>query len=91
MKDSEARKSSRDNLLAIGYLNKRIEELEENKLEIKDCPKCKHPAPAWWTLYSKEGCIGMSPSIFSCYQCLTCGTKFKCTQKNVCELIEEKK
>lgn len=43
-------------------------------ISIKDCPKCKHPVLA------KGYC--------EIYQCLTCGVKFRCTEKCVCEVID---
>ena len=58
-------------------------------VSIKDCPNCKHPALAKWDnsdLLSKDGeCIFAS----GYNQCLSCGTKFTCSAKGVCEIIKD--
>ena len=57
-------------------------------LSLKDCPQCKHPVLARY--------IDVPPYLARFYkirqshfQCLTCGAKFTCTEKQVCELIKE--
>ena len=66
--------------LALGYLQKRCDEL--GNLSIKDCPKCKHTALAQ---YKHEQTLTIGGLFY--YQCLTCGTKFTCSNKCVCEII----
>ncbi len=58
---------------------------------IKDCPKCNHPVLA---IHHKQNLMGhwLHPEIHDAgdyYQCLTCGSKFTCTNKRVCELVKE--
>lgn len=62
---------------------------------IKDCPKCKHPVLAVVTPQRinevtpqdvLDGIRGWTPAH---HQCLTCGSKFTCSEKCACELIEE--
>ena len=52
-------------------------------LDINDCPKCEHPVLAKGIFIT-----GIQP-IFDGrgFQCLTCGSRFTCTEKCVCELV----
>ena len=54
-------------------------------ISIKDCPACKHPVLA----LNHKGTSGTEVISVSWdyYQCLTCGSKFTCSEK--CELIDE--
>jgi len=97
VKDSEVREKARFNELAISYLTTRIEKLEGRMPEVKDCPECKHPVLAIThpyrtisitNVHTGSGCTRVDDL---CFQCLTCGSKFKCEQKNVCEILEEKR
>lgn len=52
---------------------------ELKSISIKECPKCGHD------VWAK----GTTSHILTIYQCLTCGSKFTCSKKYVCELIDE--
>ncbi len=52
-------------------------------LSIKDCPKCKHPVQAQVVLLTAEA----NSYCYQANQCLTCGTKFKCSEELVCKII----
>ena len=52
-------------------------------LVISDCPKCGHPALAQKSLYDIKGKHGICPSVCDCCRCLTCGTRFTCSEKCV--------
>ena len=45
-------------------------------ISIRDCPKCEHPvlAKKIWSII---------------HQCLTCGTKFTCSNECVCRVVGE--
>ena len=57
-------------------------------VSIKDCPKCEHSVLAQavgrYTIYS----VGY-PGYPCLYQCLTCGSKFTCSNECVCKIVEE--
>ena len=97
MKDSEVREKARFNELAIDYLTRRIEILEGRMPEVKDCPECKHPVLAITHPYRTISITnvhtgsGYTKVDDPCFQCLTCGTKFTCALKNVCEILKEKR
>ena len=64
---------------------------ELGSISIKDCPMCKHPVLA---LYHKPNVAGhlAHPEVYdegNYFQCLTCGSKFRCVEKKVCELIKK--
>jgi len=65
----------------------RISLLEKNigAIKIMNCPVCKHDVLAWfnkeWYKYSGR----------KHYLCLTCGTQFTCTNKEVCEIMKDAK
>ena len=91
MKDSEVREKA--NELAIDYLTRRIEKLEAKTPEIRDCPKCKHPVLAVrgygghaWNWEDAPYTLAQDY-----YQCLTCGVRFSCENKSVCEILKEKR
>ena len=66
-------------------------------VSIKDCPKCKHPALAQFVnrkiheLTPQDVVDGNMRWTQAHYQCLTCGSKFTCSEKCVCELLDEDK
>lgn len=85
--------------LDVASLRKRLADLEVEleRVSIKDCPKCGHPvlvqkrdgAKIENSGYQWHGVTvyNYKPSYF---QCLTCGSKFTCSDRCVCELVEEK-
>ena len=90
MKDKEARKDLvmlRNILVA---LKKRVQESELD-VEIKDCPKCKHPVMAQYhKLYSVVNlCHPKGYNTLDYFQCLTCGSKFTCSNECVCKLLDK--
>ena len=50
-------------------------------LEVKVCPKCKHPVLAFISWGIPQDPLE--------YQCLTCGSKFTCSNECICKLVEE--
>ena len=48
-------------------------------VDIKDCPKCKHPVVVQTLPYTYG----------ATYRCLTCGVKFFCINKEVSEVLDE--
>ncbi len=99
MKDKEAREYIRDLDSDVKMLSRTINELNLlSGLSVKDCPKCKHPVLAQHKDWSKDnstyragsGCsvtVDIDVTIGSYYQCLTCGSKFTCSEKCVYELV----
>ena len=88
MKDKEARIriSSLEKPCAVGRPSlKPINPLEG--ISIKECPKCQHDVmvKSW-----EEHVGGSIPAALfrMVFQCLTCGSKFTCSTKEVCELID---
>jgi len=61
-------------------------------LEVKECPKCNHPVLAKVIYFpiASTACIGdtIFAPLGATHQCLTCGVKFTCNNKEVCEIIE---
>lgn len=82
MKDTEARNMIR-RIAAAEFRGRTLLGRLEN-LSVKNCPKCKHPVLA---RHNSEGAEYVAPN----YQCLTCGSKFICSNECVCKLIEEEK
>jgi len=98
MKDKKAREVNEEIAKAVDYLRGRICDVETfaRSVSIEDCPKCKHPVLA----VEKEGeIIEGSRSCFyggisydrkpNYHQCLTCGVKFVCSNKQVCEVVKD--
>ena len=96
MKDREVKLLTKEdsmNLGSVGYsvvgrisqLEKMIAEFDQD-ISIKDCPKCKHPVLAQQNVICKT----LSGNYIKYgHQCLTCGSKFTCSEQQVCELIKE--
>jgi len=85
MKDKEARENITF-LLDWHQINDNgIKRISRNlsDVSIKDCPKCKQRRMVE-RYYAPPG-LGAG----GCYQCLTCGTRFTCSEKQVCEIIKE--
>ena len=82
MKDKVARRDIRQ--LEID-LHNRIKVLERTGLTVKNCPKCGHLvlAQAIWAQHP------LAPRYGELHQCLTCGVKFSCEHKSVCEVVTE--
>ena len=96
MKDKELRQTVQGLFKGIGYLLTFQCVPEENNLLVKDCPKCKHPVVALRTTETTPYHIKGEPArrgmiTLDCYQCLSCGVKFTCSNKCVCEVIKEEK
>ncbi len=69
----------------IGGLRRRIDRLECSELFVKDCPVCKHSVMVRANWADTEHSRWDEPDN---YTCLTCGVKFICTNKCVCEVVE---
>lgn len=89
MKDEEVRER-------ISRVEGRMRRLEQivspsfpKDISIKECPKCKHPVLARVIASFTEE-AAFYPGGKKQYQCLTCGSKFTCSEKCVCELVEGK-
>ena len=99
MKDKVARDMVRDVLRDFDYWLQMYKPNTLGDVSIKDCPKCKHEVLAKKIIRDTEGtifCFTSSISLDSTtqgkpppekFQCLTCGSKFTCSEKCVCELI----
>ena len=91
MKDTKARELIviMDNELTELYkeLHRGTDRFEN--ISIKDCPKCKHEVLAKGIPPLFDG--GLIPAMLttSCFKCLTCGSKFICSEKQVCELLDK--
>ncbi len=64
---------------------------ELSNVSIKECPKCKHEVMAkglvcWDEVPNTLGGVDAFGKFG--YKCLTCGVKFTCTKKEVCEVVE---
>ena len=65
--------------------------------KIKECPVCKHPVLVikhpYRTVSTTNVCTGSGFTLVEdpCYQCLTCGVRFTCNKKEVCEILGEGK
>ena len=87
MEDKEARKD-------IEWLKDKLGRQSIIDVSIKDCPKCKHPVMSQWNdshycdLTPQDVVIGTMKWTPAHFQCLTCGTKFTCSEKCVCEEIK---
>ncbi len=95
MKDKKARdrlEHIEEELIQAGDDRKRwgVDPLD---LSIKDCPRCKH------LVMTQKGVEKIEGSEYLYYgythvhhrevfTCLTCGSKFACSEKEVCELID---
>ncbi len=91
MKDKEARKDINELHLAFGYFTQRFDGHPLKDLSIKDCPKCQHSVLAKeiaFNHYPMGDGKTLNLPIPLHYQCLTCGTKFTCSTKEVCEVID---
>ena len=82
MKDKEARGQIQSVQREMRYNRELCRKEHLNALSIKDCPKCKHPVLAQGLDYF----VGVE--IKTDFRCLTCGSKFRCFEKCVCEIVE---
>ena len=94
MKDREARVDILGLKMGVAKLESSQLDISIKGCSIKDCPSCKHPV----MVQRKLGVYtisGTNPDFEQggwdskeIYQCLTCGSKFTCEPKLVCELID---
>lgn len=85
MNDKEIRKFKLDTEMALGYITQRLDNSPLKDLSVKGCPKCNHPVVAQTHSRYVSNIICWTDY----YQCLTCGSKFTCSEKCVCELIKD--
>ncbi len=87
MKDKEAQKDIKDIYTRLDSIEDSVRRYSDlpNILSIKDCPKCKHEV-----LAKEHKKVSLSGACLytEFYQCLTCGSQFNCSEKQVCELIK---
>ncbi len=92
MKDRKARWDIENLCTKIREIDGELERSLIHCLSIKDCPKCEHKVLAQSYVEIIYGKKSKQESYFydeTRYQCLTCGSKFTCSEKCVCELIED--
>jgi len=86
MKDKELRErldyQAEDIRINRAMIFKLENRLPSERISIKECPKCEHDVLAVYKIVI--GVVGMGQYG---YQCLTCGSKFTCSEKCICELI----
>ena len=98
MKDKALRRKADDLEMAIARLREKHNLLVKlvGDVSIKCCPKCKHDVMAKkrnWDMIEDSSQWHDGRYIHrigdSHYLCLTCGSKFTCSDECVCKLIEE--
>jgi len=75
-------------LFEVELLRRKVANLEfPSALSVKDCPKCKHPVLA--VFHPEEIETTYYASLSGWWRCLTCGVKFVCSNKQVCEVVKD--